>query len=243
MGQVIVFGGEKGGGGKSTLAINIAVCLTLRGLRVLLIDGDKQRTTVKFCDWRAALARADGAFFPHPSLLCMERRGDMFDVLETMREQYDFVIVDVAGAATTQLTSAVNVADRLFTPLYPSEPDLNTAETMNHVVDLARAGGNRELVARFVLNCVDPRVNIGPREIKFAHEQLEPYSHNYLISSTVVYTRGIMRKAYSARKGVVEIARSPLAKVRRDAETTAGELWALCDEVMGIEKKAEDAAV
>ena len=42
--SVLVFGGEKGGTGKTTLATNIAAMLALKGKDVLLLDTDKQGT-------------------------------------------------------------------------------------------------------------------------------------------------------------------------------------------------------
>lgn len=235
MGRIVTFGGEKGGGGKSTLTIHMAICALLRGLRVLVLDCDRQRTTVQFCEWRNAIARAAPERGLKP-VLCLERRGDLFFELQELAPGYDLVLVDVAGAATPQLTSAVNASDVLFTPLYPSEPDLNTAEKMSHVVDLARAGGNRDLRARFVLNCVEPKPLVRKRQLAFSREKLEPYAHNYAISAAVIHTRDIVRKAYSLREAVTEIARSPLVKVRRDSEPTANEIWTLYREMMNTEE-------
>jgi len=48
MADCILFGGEKGGVGKSTTAVNIAIMSSLMGSDTLFIDTDKQRPTANF---------------------------------------------------------------------------------------------------------------------------------------------------------------------------------------------------
>jgi chromosome partitioning protein len=233
MGHVWAIAGEKGGTGKSATAQNLAICLLLLGHRVLVIDGDKQRTTVKFAERRAQLIRTDPAYAGMRPLYCLERRGDMLDVLEEMAARYDFVLVDVAGAETPQLQSAVRGADLLLSPFKPGESDLETAESIAHVVDLVRVT-NRSLVARLLLNEVTHHANARAQELQMAHEVLEPFLDKIPLTDTVITARSIVRKAHRQKRGVVEIARSRLAKDRRDAEDTADEYWSLCTEALRL---------
>lgn len=227
--MVIVFGGEKGGTGKTCLSINFAICCQVRGKDVLLIDGDKQRTSVKFCERRAQLARLTPELGLRP-VLCMERRGDMYDAIEAQVPKYDHIIVDVAGADTPQLVSAVMIADRLYSPFVPSESDLDTAETIHHRVELTRASGNRELKSWAVLSQVSPYVHSRESEIASAREMLEPFYH-LPIAATVVHQRNAFRKAHTAKRGVVEVAEMP--KAPKGAVQAADEIWALYEEITG----------
>ncbi|MBW8882474.1 MAG: P-loop NTPase, partial [Asticcacaulis sp.] len=64
--RILTFGNEKGGAGKSTVAMHVAVYLLHQGLRVAFIDLDlRQRTLARFFSNRRTWARAHGAQLPH----------------------------------------------------------------------------------------------------------------------------------------------------------------------------------
>src|SRR5690554_4638370 len=66
--RVIVFGNEKGGTGKSTLAMHTAVALMHRGLRVGTVDLDaRQGTLTRYVTNRAKYADRTGAALPQPT--------------------------------------------------------------------------------------------------------------------------------------------------------------------------------
>ena len=57
MNNVIVVGGEKGGTGKTTISVNMAMMSALMSKDVLFIDADKQRSGAKFFDRSKILPR------------------------------------------------------------------------------------------------------------------------------------------------------------------------------------------
>ena len=71
-GLIVVFGSEKGGAGKSTCAINVAVELARREYTVLIIDADRQRTSAKWAERREQelTAKEDP-----PTVQCIEKLG------------------------------------------------------------------------------------------------------------------------------------------------------------------------
>ena len=52
--MITVVGGNKGGSGKTTTAVNLAIGLALRGEDVCLVNGDLQRTAAKHLAEREA---------------------------------------------------------------------------------------------------------------------------------------------------------------------------------------------
>lgn len=50
--MIYTIGGIKGGCGKTTLAVSLAVMLSAKGRKVLLVDADKQATATDFSQWR-----------------------------------------------------------------------------------------------------------------------------------------------------------------------------------------------
>jgi len=66
-GHVLVIGNEKGGSGKSTTALHIAVALMTDGIRVATLDLDaRQGTLTRYLENRAAYARRKGIELPMP---------------------------------------------------------------------------------------------------------------------------------------------------------------------------------
>ena len=65
MGHLVVFANEKGGSGKSTSAVHVAVALAVAGRRVAAIDLDtRQRTLARYLENREATVRRTGVDLP-----------------------------------------------------------------------------------------------------------------------------------------------------------------------------------
>ena len=129
--MIVVFGGEKGGTGKSTLATNVAVALARAGKDVLLVDTDKQGSAAA---WAAARTNQDGLAPVH----CLQKTGDVSAALRDVGGRYGHVIVDAGGRDSKELRTAMAVADRLWIPIKASQFDLWTVAQMNELVGLAR---------------------------------------------------------------------------------------------------------
>ena len=105
---------EKGGSGKSTVAINIAAELASRGLRALLVDADVQGTSLTW----AGIA-ADDAKAPRTVALGDNLRAE----LPRIAAEHDWTIVDCPGQASKRAAAAVLLADVALLPCAPSPAD------------------------------------------------------------------------------------------------------------------------
>jgi chromosome partitioning protein len=131
--HVLVIGNEKGGSGKSTTALHIAVALMGDGARVGTLDVDaRQGTLGRYVENRAAYARRKGADLSMPRHAAVPVSGDEADekarfeaVLEPMLASADFVIIDTPGSDTHLSRLAHTHADTLLTPLNDSFIDLD----------------------------------------------------------------------------------------------------------------------
>ncbi|MFP5018976.1 ParA family protein, partial [Paenarthrobacter ureafaciens] len=74
--MIIVVGSEKGGVGKSTVVTNLAVELAKRGMRIAVVDGDRQRSTARW-----AVDREEAGH--EPRIFVVEKLGSLH---ETLRE-------------------------------------------------------------------------------------------------------------------------------------------------------------
>jgi chromosome partitioning protein len=131
--HVLVIGNEKGGSGKSTTALHIAVALMGEGARVATLDIDaRQGTLSRYVENRAAYVRRKTVELSIPQHAAVPASGDEADekarleaVLEPMLGSADFVIVDTPGSDTHLSRLAHTYADTLLTPLNDSFIDLD----------------------------------------------------------------------------------------------------------------------
>jgi chromosome partitioning protein len=115
----IVFANEKGGTGKSTTAVHIAVALAFQGAKVAAIDLDpRQRTLHRYLENRAETERRFAVF-----------EGDSVEQLEAMSDELgggmDFLIFDTPGRDDPFARHAATSADTLVTPLNDSFVDFD----------------------------------------------------------------------------------------------------------------------
>lgn len=124
----IVFANEKGGTGKSTTAVHVAVALAYLGARVTILDLDpRQRTSFRYMENRVRTMELRSMTLPTPA--CEVFTGDSVeDLLAAMARlegDCDFLIVDNPGRDDPFARAAVENADTLVTPLNDSFVDFD----------------------------------------------------------------------------------------------------------------------
>src|ERR1700712_192144 len=94
--HVIVFANEKGGTGKSTTAVHVAIALQARGARVAAFDLDhRQRTMGRYLDNRLATEKRTGRELPTPKFAAHdgESLARFSEVIEQLDQDIDFLVV------------------------------------------------------------------------------------------------------------------------------------------------------
>ena len=138
-GRVIVVGNEKGGAGKSTVAMHLACALLQAGERVTAIDLDlRQQSLGRFFSNRRAWAQANDAELPMPTedwlgedaksvaKVGLDELATRVDAaIAAARDASDFVIIDTPGADTATSRAAHAKADQIITPLNDSFVDFD----------------------------------------------------------------------------------------------------------------------
>jgi len=193
--SITVFGGEKGGTGKTTLATNIAAMLALKGKDVLLLDTDRQGTA----SFWATVREEENI---EPRVACVQKFGKGLPAqVRDLAERYDEIVIDAGGRDSMELRYALGVADRLYIPMQPFQFDIWTIRQMDNLVEMAQSL-NEGLAAFIVLN----RVATNPviKEDREAREFItgENFQHLALIKS-MARDRIAFRKA--ARDGLAVI--------------------------------------
>ena len=159
--HIIVIGNEKGGSGKTTVAMHLAVGLLRMGFKVGCLDLDHRQQSLGryFSNRQAWVERARvplpmprfGVVMPSPAELkaqaVAEERAGFDAQLGEMVAGCDFVVVDCPGSDGPLARHAHTVADTLVTPINDSLLDLDLLGQLDPVTwDLRQAGVYSKLV-------------------------------------------------------------------------------------------------
>ncbi|MCK8787858.1 AAA family ATPase [Roseomonas sp. NAR14] len=148
--MIVTIGNTKGGVGKTTLAVQIALSRALAGRDVWLIDGDRQGTSQTAIAIRSDAGRK-------PGIACSQYADG--PVLRAQVQQqgrkFDDVIIDAGGRDSTALRAALVLSDVLLVPFQPRSVDVWALADISALVEEARSlrDGFRTYA---VLNCADP---------------------------------------------------------------------------------------
>ncbi len=137
--HIIAVGNEKGGSGKSTTALHLAVYLLHQGYAVGTMDVDsRQQTLTRYVRNRQAMIARTGRAVPMPRHLHVptawgdsiaENQSAERDIfgrrLQALREHADFIVIDTPGFDSNLSRVAHGLADTLLTPLNDSMIDLD----------------------------------------------------------------------------------------------------------------------
>lgn len=192
--MLYVIGGQKGGTGKSTVATNLAVALTLRGRQVLLVDTDRQATATHWGDVR----QADESL---PPVTVVQKTGKLYRTLRDLEDRYEDVIVDAGGFDSVELRTSLAAADALYSPVRASQSDLWTLEAMSALVTEAREL-NEHLRAYLVLSMAP--THPGVHEAEAARALLADYPA-FGLCAALLRDRKAFRDAMFQGRGVLEL--------------------------------------
>lgn len=124
----IVFANEKGGTGKSTTAVHIAVALAYQGAKVAAIDLDpRQRTLYRYFENRQETAARRAIELPTARFEVFEGGSskELEAVVGPLSEGCDFIVFDTPGRDDPLARHAATEADTLVTPLNDSFVDFD----------------------------------------------------------------------------------------------------------------------
>ena len=142
--QTISLLAQKGGTGKTTLALSLAVAAVRAGRTVAVIDLDPQASAGNWAD-RRALKEAPAVVSAHVPRLQ--------SVIDTARQNgVDLLLIDTPGKSEQAALAAAKAADLVLIPCRPQIYDIETLAATKEIIELA--GGRPAFV---ILNAVPPQ--------------------------------------------------------------------------------------
>jgi chromosome partitioning protein len=184
--MIVLIGGEKGGTGKTTIAVNLACHAAADGADLMFVDTDVQRSAATFFS-----IRDDDL----PRIPCVEKRGKGLaqELLELNKSsKYELVVVDAGGRDTLELRYALGVSDEAYIPVQPAQADLWTLDKMSELVEEA-AAFNANLAAHVIFNRCS--TNVKNTDAQEARELLQEYD-NLTPLDTQLHERVIFQRIF-----------------------------------------------
>lgn len=188
---------EKGGSGKSTIAINLAISLNKqKDILPLLIDTDPQKSIATFLNIRNEenLDRAFGFAYKYGD--------DLKDFL--INSQKEQIIIDTGGRDSREMRIAIALSDIVIIPTIPSQFDVSVLDKMINVIKMAKEQ-NEKLQALIVIN----RASTNPflyKRIEALKSYIGEIEQDYIkLSNNILFERERYKIATQKGLGVVEM--------------------------------------
>src|SRR3954447_8979122 len=148
--MILILAQTKGGVGKSTIAVNLAVERARAGRDVLLVDADEQATATDF-----TALRTEKLGSPGYTAVALSGAVVRTQVLQ-MRGKFGDIVIDAGGRDTAGLRAALTIADVALVPFQPRSFDLWTLEKVATLIAEAEPFRDNPLRALAILNFADP---------------------------------------------------------------------------------------
>ena len=205
---VVAIVNQKGGTGKTTLAINLASVLAEKGA-VLLLDADPQASSQ---NWAAGE-------WTSPEGLAVKGmgKGNLLEQVRSVSRDYDWIIIDGPPGISRTSADAVRAADLVLIPAKPSPLDVWAASDIVEAVRARQKTSNGAPKAAFVITMAQPHTRLG-RQIDAALSEMGIPVLQARTTQRVSYPNAI-NDGNSVVDGHDQTARNEILAIRGELES------------------------
>ncbi|QKG30272.1 AAA family ATPase [Campylobacter sp. RM16187] len=198
---------EKGGSGKTTIAINLAFKLANEGVDVMLIDADPQKSVEVVLDYRVN----NGLDLPFNSV---SKTGDSLAMeAKSLANKYDSIIIDTGGRDSKEMRQALLVSDIVLIPTIITS-GFDQAVLVKMLNLLAETSIiNTKLKALIINNRASTNPMLQTKNMKYMDflKEIE-LPDNIKLAKTILYEREIYKNVVFDGRSVIEIEGENKAK-------------------------------
>lgn len=195
--MIISICNEKGGSGKTNIAINLAVKFSLMKEDTLLLDTDPQRSTEIFVKIRTENER-------EMLFSTISRYGSGLDKeIRRLESKYDVVVVDTGGRDSQEMRQAMLVSDIVIIPAVPSDLDIAVLNKMINLFNMTKTY-NPNAIALIVISKASPNPFLQSKVKDLKEYILEKQLEDIYLLDSILYEREAYRNSITEGQGVVE---------------------------------------
>lgn len=207
---VISFANPKGGTGKSTSALVLALELSRRGAKTALIDCDPNQVTA---GWAQNYTASQSKPAPFEAVGNPGEDG-IIDILDQMSATHPIVIVDLEGTASLMMSRAMSRSDMTIIPMQPSPVDAKQAARAVQLIRAEEKMLRRDIPMRILMTRNNPAIKT--RDEKAILAQLE--SASVPVMPTPLHERAAFRAIFSYAKTLEDLTDAESAGLPRARE-------------------------
>lgn len=211
MTKIIALLNQKGGCGKTTIAVNLAHSFKLANYKTLLVDSDPQGSAR---DWNEI---NDGQII---SVVGLDRES-LYNDINAVKAGYDIIIIDGAPSIAKLSTAAVKIADLVLIPVQPSPWDIWATADLVEIVKARQEITELKPKAAFI-------VSRAIKNTKFAKEVLEALDQ-YKLPILKSVTTQRMTYPTTASEGQTVFCENYLNEAAKEIENIRNEIVGILD--------------
>ncbi|EAU9316261.1 P-loop NTPase [Salmonella enterica] len=215
-GRITLVGGNKGGGGKSTIASNVATGFALAGRDTCILDADIQGSTTLWNSFRIERNI-------EPKITVMQGKGNIAPLLLDLAERYQEVVVDVAGRNSKEFLAAGGVADVIISPALSSQFDLATLEELQEQFGRWKLV-NPELELYLYHSRANTHAGVRKKERKEFLQYLDYYPE-FKVLDSIIFERTPFREVIPQGLGILETTYRDAAQARQEIKDLMKEVF------------------
>lgn len=195
--MIITLTNQKGGCGKSTVTMNLALGTAALNYKTALIDADEQKSCFETLQ-----------DFPKPNLTLYEAGQNVEELVAEIKDKFHFIFIDTPPHSHHIMYQAMAVSDFIIIPLQASPLDIRSAKRTIDAFEQVKKKVNRDIPCYFLLNRVNPRTNLSKEIGNYIRELYTVPLLQSRLHNRVAYAQSLM---YG--KSVIEHSRSSDAAI------------------------------
>ena len=195
--MVISVCNEKGGSGKTTIALNLAVKLGLLKEDTLLIDADPQRSIEVFTNIRAN-ENIDLIFNTVSKF-----GSSLGKEVKSLQNKYSSIIIDTGGRDSEEMRQALAISDLVIIPTLPSDLDIAVLNKMINLFNQAKAF-NPNAKALITISKASPNPFLTKKIEDLKQYIKDKNLEDIKLCESVIFEREAYKNSFSNGLGILE---------------------------------------